>query len=203
MKKKDKRNVDWFKILDKTEKYSSLKRGKIINLATQVESTLTDILAHIFYPGRYTPDIESTKLLVKQRVELKSLLLSKIDFRDKIESLNNAILVKKPEALENNRIFIKTLVKELNEVRKFRNLIAHSELELFSNEFIRELINDDVSGKINRFPIIRYKKGKATIHLISEEEIDAEIKRMKGVLEKLRILHTLIQGHIKLSSDYI
>lgn len=190
-----------FEKLYKTEKYSSSKRGEIINLTTKIENTLTDIFARIFCPGKYTPDIEATKLLVKQRVELKSLLLWKIDFRDKIESLNSVILVKQPEILENNRTFIKTLIKELNEVREFRNIIAHSELDLFSAEFIKELKND-VSKKIDKFQIVEYKKGKAIPHLINEARINTEIKKMEEVLDKLRKLEVLIQGKIKFAEDY-
>lgn len=193
---KDRRNVDWMKIFEKTEKYSSLKRGDIIHLTTQIENTLTDIFAHIFYPGKYMPDIEATKLLVKERIEFKSLILWKIDFRDKIESLNNTILVKKPKILENNKVFIKTLVKELNKVREFRNIIAHSELDLFSAEFIREL-RHDVGKKIDKFQITEYKKGKVIPHLLDEERINTEIENMKKVIEKLRILHALVQGNIK------
>ena len=81
--------------LYKTEKYSSSKRGEIINLTTKIENTLTDIFACIFCPGKYSSDVEANKLLNKERIELKSLILGKIDFRDKIESLNNIILVKK------------------------------------------------------------------------------------------------------------
>ena len=186
--------------LYKTEKYSSSKRGEIINLTTKIENTLTDIFACIFCPGKYSSDVEANKLLNKERIELKSLILGKIDFRDKIESLNNIILVKKPEILESNRALIKTLVKELDKVREFRNIIAHSELDILSEEFMREL-RHDVGEKIDKFQIIEYKKGKAILHLINEERINTEIKTMERVLFKLQKLHALIQGYIKLAND--
>ena len=186
--------------LYKTEKYSSSKRGEIINLTTKIENTLTDIFACIFYPGKYTQDIEATKLLVKERIEFKSLILWKINFRDKIEDLYNTILVKKPEIIETNKAFVKTLVKELNKVREFRNIIAHSELDLFSAEFIRELAHD-VSENIEKFPLIEYKKGKAIPHMISDKRIKNEIKKMEDIWERLGKLLALVKGNIKSIND--
>jgi len=38
--------------------------------------------------------------------------------------------------------------------------------------------------------------------LINGEEINTEIKKMEGVLDKLRKLEVLIQGKIKFADDY-
>ncbi len=65
-KRKEKQSVDIFEVFTKTEEYSSQKRGEIIHLTIEIENILTDIFAHIFYPGKYTPDIKDTKLLVKK-----------------------------------------------------------------------------------------------------------------------------------------
>lgn len=194
---RDKRVANTVEKLYKTEQYSLSKRGEIINLTTKIENTLTDIFACIFCPENFSSDVKANKSLNKERIELKSLLLNKINFRYKIESLKDILLVKKPDILESNKAFIKTLLKELDKVREFRNIIAHSELNILSSEFIREL-NRNKDVKIDKFQIIEYKKGKAILHLINEASINTEINTMQGVLFKLQKLHFLIQGNIKM-----
>jgi hypothetical protein len=73
------------------EDYASSVRGNIIHLATNIENTLTDIIACAFYPSDSTSANKSQSLLEKNRIELKSLLLNKCMFQSKPATIPDEI----------------------------------------------------------------------------------------------------------------
>jgi hypothetical protein len=180
--------------------YGAAKRGKIIDAAIMIENVLTDIITWCFYPAHYESDRRISNLLDENGVALKSLLLRKIDFRDKIEILKDVILNKKPHVAKSNEALINTIAKELNQVRVFRNLLAHSESDL-SREFLNSF-NYTNSESLDKFRVIECKKGKIVKHLIDKAKYLSETKIMVRVLMRLEQLFALLNDDSNNASKY-
>jgi hypothetical protein len=161
------------------------KRGEAIDIAIEVENNLTDIISWCFCPSKHSGYEIPASTIDESGITLKSLLLSRIDFRDKIEIFKDVILAKQPQVFKNNKAQINTIVKELDKVRKFRNLLAHSESDLLS------LSDDTGSIIVDEFQVVEYRKGQVIRHSISKDKYESEIKTMLGLVLKLWILFGL------------
>lgn len=174
-----------------TKKYASLKRGEILNITSKIENILKEIIVRIFYPNVFISNSIDRDFLAIKRLQLKSLLLRKIDFRDQIESLKNILLVMKPEIYENHKANISKIIKELDRIRIFRNLLAHSELDLNIRTF-----NSDIEDKTRELCFLEYKKGRVVRHVVDDEFIKKEVYRMRVTITMLIELIELINNDI-------
>jgi len=175
-------------------------RGRVIDIAIDVENTLTDIITWCFYPSHYSPDKGTSEQLDENGVVLKSILVRKVYFRDKIEILKDIIMVKKPAIWESNRKLINNLRKELDRVREFRNLLAHSPLDISKEDLL--ILPRGSHKKGNNFQVLEYKKGKVIKHSITTKRIQTERFRMAGVSFTLYQLFSLLNDDLKNVSHY-
>ncbi len=171
--------------------YVRRSRGEVIDRSIHIEAILTNIITWCFYPSQHTKCSDFPETIDANGLALKSLLLRRIDFRDKIEVLKEAILFSKPEVMKANKPLITTIVKELNRVRGFRNLLAHSESDL-SWEFVNESVSRDNNTPVDRLQVIEYRKGVAIKHLITKAKYVSETKTMTRVQIRLWQLCALL-----------
>jgi len=149
-----------------------LNRGTIIELASDIENDLSDIITWCFYPGKYNVKLMPQERLTENGIIFKSIILNKLDFRDKIEILKDVILNKKPDIYDNYSHLIKKTTSNLNKVREFRNLMAHASSDL-SDKFLKS-INLNTYKRSQEFQILEYKKGKLIKHKFSQNEIESK-----------------------------
>ena len=174
-----------------TKKYASLKRGEILDITSEIENILKEIIARIFYPDVFISNNIDNDFLAIKRLQLKSLLLRKVDFRDQIEILKDILLVMKPEIYENHKAIILKIRKELDKVRLLRNLLAHSELDLHIRTF-----SSNIDVKKSNWCYLEYKKGRVVRHVVDDEYIKKEINNMRVALSSLIELTELINNDI-------
>ena len=74
---------------------SMISRGGVIDFVINIENTLTDIIVWCFYPTDNKWDVDIYNQLDEDGINLRALLLRKIDFYEKIEILKAVILAKK------------------------------------------------------------------------------------------------------------
>ena len=169
------------------------RRGFVIGLSAQIENMLTDIIAWCFYPSRYYQQTLIEDLLDSNGLTLKTLVLNKINFRDKIEMFRDILLVKNSRIIKTDDKLIKLIVNELDEVRKFRNLLAHSELS-YPKDFIDpEESPDEKKGTIY---FTDFKKGKVVRHIINEGKYIMETNTMSRVISRLWQLFSLMNDDL-------
>jgi hypothetical protein len=171
-------------------------RGAIIDLATMVEDTLTDIIAWCFYPtvgDFYRGNI--TEQLDQNGIILKSLILAKLEFHEKIEIVEKIVRLKKAEVWENHRKLIKEIVKDLDEVRKFRNVLAHSPVDW--KEYLDAPDEEAKVQDLDSFLILEYRGGKVRKHTINRNKIEVEVKRMDRVWYRLLQLWALLRNDLE------
>ncbi|OGO03405.1 MAG: hypothetical protein A2Y59_03905 [Chloroflexi bacterium RBG_13_52_14] len=167
-------------------------RGGIIDLTTMVENTLIDIIAWCFYPTAF--DFHQGNIneqLDEDGIILKSLLLAKLEFHERTEIIQKIIRIKKAEVWENYRKLIKEIVKELDEVRKFRNMLAHSPIDW--NKYTDALQEEGVRD-LDSFFILEYRDGKVRKHTINKNKIEVEVNRIHRVWYKLLQLWALLRN---------
>ncbi len=169
------------------------RRGFVIGLSTQIENMLTDIIAWCFYPSRYYQQTLIEDLLDSNGFALKSLILNKINFRDKIEMFRDILLVKNSRIIKTDDKLIKLIVNELDNVRKFRNLLAHSELSYPS-----DLTDSEKSPEEKKETIYftEFKKGKAVKHIINERTYINETNTMSRVISRFWQLFSLMNDDL-------
>lgn len=171
---------------------SMISRGGVIDFAINIENTLTDIIAWCFYPTDNKWDVDIYNQLDEDGIILKALLLRKIDFYEKIEILKAVILAKKLLPWENNKTLISKITKDLNHVREFRNLLAHSPLDT-SKESLDSLTYHAGTGTED-FQVLEYKNGRVIKHKIDNARIRSEIAIMMRVWYRLIQLFALLKG---------
>ena len=96
---------------------------------------------------------------------LKSLVLGRLDFNEKIDIFEPAIKLTNNQVWEKNQPLIKEIRKLLNKVRIFRNYMAHCQLDM-SDKAVNRALTERELGKFY-FEILEYKKGE-----IKNEHID-------------------------------
>ena len=172
---------------------SMTSRGGIIDFAINIENTLTDIIAWCFYPTEKKWDVDVSNQLDNNGIILKTTLLRKLDFRDKIELLKTIILSKDLLPMIQHKSLIAGITNDLNHVREFRNLLAHSPLDV-SKDTLKSLTYGNAGHGTNDFQILEYKKGKVKKHRIDSSRIESEMKIMRRCWYQLIQLFALLKG---------
>jgi hypothetical protein len=139
-------------------------------------------------------------LLNEEGTIFKSLILNKIDFRDKIVTLKDLIKVKKPQVLGKNKALITSIIKELDEIREFRNIMAHAEFDI-SIEFLDSAYNLS-NKKLEKYQFIEYKKGKITRKLFDHPRYISEMNKMSRVRIRLAQLFALLNDDQQGAENY-
>jgi len=194
------------KIEKKLEKGSEVihtiksNRGSIIEFASDIENDLSDIITWCFYPGKYNVKLSSHEQLTENGIIFKSIILNKLDFRDKIEILKDVILNKNPDIWDNYSHLIKETTANLNKVREFRNLMAHASSDL-SDKFLKS-INLNTYKRSKEFQILEYKKGKLIKHKFTQNDIDFKMLMMARTKLGLLQLFALINKDYESFTEY-
>lgn len=172
---------------------SMTSRGGIIDFSTNIENTLTDIIAWCFYPTKKDWDVDIFNQLDNNGIILKSTLLRRLDFSDKIDVLKLIILTKNLLPMVQHKNLIAEITKDLNHIRVFRNLLAHSPLDV-SGDSLKSLTYKTTRQGTDDFQIIEYKRGKAIKHRIDISRIKLEMNIMMRCWYRLIQLFALLKG---------
>lgn len=172
---------------------SMTSRGGIIDFAINIENTLTDIIAWCFYPTEKEWDVDIFNQLDKNGIILKSTLLRRLNFSDKIDVLKIIILTKNLLPMVQYKNLIAEIIKDLNHIREFRNLLAHSPLDV-SEDSLKSLTYKTTRQGTDDFQIIEYKRGKAIKHRIDISRIELEMNIMMRCWYRLIQLFALLKG---------
>ncbi len=114
-------------LIDETKSLCAIGRGVILTNATWIENLLTSIIADCFEPTDKDNSSMGFEIpLTDKAIALKGIILKRMDFRDKIEVFTECVQVANPTVYKDNLPLIKCITKELNTLREFRNLLAHS-----------------------------------------------------------------------------
>jgi uncharacterized protein YutE (UPF0331/DUF86 family) len=172
---------------------STTSRGAIIDLAIIIENTLTDIIAWCFYPTKKRWNLDIFDQLDENGIILKATLLRRLEFSDKIDILKMVISAKNLLQMAQHKDLIVQITTDLNHIRKFRNLLAHSPLDL-SVDSLKSLSYETAGEGTDNFQIIEYKRGKAVKHKIDISRIKSEMKIMMRCWYRLIQLFALLKG---------
>lgn len=172
---------------------SMTSRGGIIDFAINIENTLTDIIAWCFYPTEKEWGVDIFNQLDKNGIILKSTLLRRLNFSDKIDVLKIIILTKNLLPMVQYKNLIAEIIKDLNHIREFRNLLAHSPLDV-SGDSLKSLTYKTTRQGTDDFQIIEYKRGKAIKHRIDISRIELEVNIMMRCWYRLIQLFALLKG---------
>ena len=173
---------------------SMTSRGGIIDFTISIENTLTDIIAWCFYPTENKWDVDIFNQLDENGIILKATLLQRLDFRDKIDMLKTIILTKNLLPMAQYKNLIKNITNDLHHIREFRNLLAHSPLDV-SADSLTSLTYKTAGHGTDDFQIIEYKRGKVVKHRIDSSRIKLETNLM------MRCWYRLIQLFALLKDD--
>lgn len=190
-------SFDWYNCSRDAFKTSISRRGGIIAFAINIENRLTDILAWCFYPTETKWPLDIPSHLDKNGIVLKSTLLRRLEFSDKIDILKTVITARNLLPMtQDNKNLIKEIIKNLNDIRRFRNLLAHSPLDL-SPDSLKSLTHNIPSQGTDDFELIEYNRGKAITHRIDRPRIKSEVLRMWKSNNQLDYLFALLKSDTK------
>jgi hypothetical protein len=196
----DKESKQKIRIIGDRALASVIGRGTILSFAADVEDLLTSIIAWCFSPTYQMLDGEIDTLLNKMAIGLKSIVLIKIDFVDKIAMLEQCARFSDEDVYLGNCKLIKEIVKELDKIRKFRNLLAHSTMDT-SDEYAQKLLSKLISDN-ESFQVKIYKNGVVTKKNISSDELKTEIIRTGTTLHKLLQLWALLRRQFAEATEH-
>jgi len=176
-----------------------LNRGVIIEHASDIENELSNIITWCFYPAKYTAKKVSNELLDENGIIFKSIILNKLDFVDKIRILKEVILAKKPDIWKHHSNLLKDIISNIDKVRIFRNIIAHSSSDLSVNYL--ESIDMGTYEKNKEFQVIEFKNGRLIKHKINEIKFESEKWNSVRTGLKLSQLFALINNDLETYKD--
>jgi len=177
------------KALSNMAKASIPIRGVILEFAIMLEDILTNIIAWCFYPATDVSGADVTDQLDKNGIELKFLILSKIDFNNKIDILKDVVSAKKPSVWKANKKLVQEIVRGLKEIKAFRNLLAHSPLDM-SREYSLS-VEDNANSE--SFQVLKYRKGKIEKETMDKDRIKLELRKMNATWFRLLQLFALLR----------
>ena len=187
----DKERKREFRALGDNAQASAMGRGIVLTLAAGIEDLLTSIIAWCFSPTYEELDGEIDSLLTQTAIGMKSIILRKIDFSEKIALLDQCVQFTSEAIYKSDRKLIREIKKELEAIRTFRNLLAHSPMDI-SDDYIEQLLSRLISDS-EGFQVIEYKKGEAHKRNIGSDELKAEMHRMAVTWDKLLQLWALLR----------
>lgn len=187
----EKRRNELQALVDKASA-SAIGRGVILETTASVEDLLTSIIAWCFSPTYDELDGEVDGLLSPTAIGLKSIVLRKVDFSEKIELFKECVEFASEQIYESNSRMINELPKNLHKVRKFRNLLAHSPMDS-SKEYTEQLLSQLPSDS-ESFQVIEYKKGKVHKRNVSSDELIKGIERASLTWHQLLQLWALLRN---------
>jgi hypothetical protein len=191
----DKERIDEIKRAGEAFSTSMITRGSILDFAINVENELTDIIAWCFYPTTKSWDVDIYNQLDENGIFLKATLLRQIDFNEKTKILKDVIKAKNLLPWNDNKTLINNIAKDLDHVRDFRNMLAHSPLDI-SKEAL-DILKYNKGAGIEDFLIIQYKKGRVVKQRIDQKRIQDELRIMMRVMYRLIELFALLKGDIE------
>jgi len=156
---------------------SMTSRGGIIDLAVTIEDVLTDIIAWCFYPTKKESNsdiFDTLNQLDENGIILKATLLVKLDFSQKIDILKTVISAKHLLPMAKYKNLMAEITTNLTHIRKFRNKLAHSPLDI-SPTSLKSLTYQKPGKGTYDFQIIQYKNGKAIKHRIDISGVKTEL----------------------------
>jgi len=174
---------------------SMTSRGGTIDLAVTIEDFLTDIIAWCFYPTKKEWNLGIFNIfnqLDENGIILKTTLLVKLDFSEKIDILKTVISAKNLLPMAKYKNLMAEITRKLNHIRKFRNQLAHSPLDM-SAASLKSLSYRKPGEGTYDFQLIQYKKGKAIKHRIDISGIKTELNIMVKCWYQLIQLFALLK----------
>jgi len=177
------------KALSNMAKASIPSRGGILESVIMLEDILTNIIAWCFHPAPDVSEADVTDQLDKYGIELKFLILSKINFNNKIDILKDVVLVKKPSVWKANKELVQEIVRGLKKIKTIRNLLAHSPLDM-SKEYSLS-VEDNANPE--SFQVLKYRKGKIEKVTIDKDRIKLELRKMQATWFRLLQLFALLR----------
>jgi hypothetical protein len=187
----DKERKKEYRALGDKAQASAIGRGAVLTLVTDIEDLLTSIIAWCFSPIYEELDGEVDSLLSETAIALKSIILRKVDFSEKITLLVECVQFTDDVIYKSNRKLIKQVTEELDNIRKFRNLLAHSRMDT-SKEYIEQLLSWEISDS-DSFQVLEYKLGKVHRRNISFDVLKGELHRTTVTWHKLLQLWALLR----------
>jgi hypothetical protein len=184
----------------------TISRGGILDITTQVEDLLTSIIAWCFYPTYKECDEKQDirlhgtvdNMLNEKAMVLKSLILTRLSLDRKIELLGDSILAIHEDSYNKNSTLISEIQANLGQIRKFRNLLAHS--PLYREHTKKPMSHEDLP--FADFQIREYKKGKFITHRIDASRLMKEQHKTTVTFYKLRQLFALLRRSQKEAEGY-
>lgn len=176
---------------------SIASRGGIIDLAVNIEDVLTDIIAWCFYPTKKEWNLgifHISNQLDEDGIILKATLLVKLDFSEKINILKTVISAKNFLPMAKYKNLMSEITRNLNHIRKFRNQLAHSPLDI-SAASLNSLSYQKPGEGTYDFQIIEYKKGKTIKHRIDISGIKTELRIITKCWYQLIQLFALLKDN--------
>jgi hypothetical protein len=133
-------------------------RGKFLDQTIWIEVLISDILSRFF--SHEEP----------RQILFFSLVAPKLEFRAKINILSTLLELHYPELLEG----YPKLIDDINNIRKFRNKIAHAHLDT-TDEFLKKEYTD-------RIRLIFFKKGKTVTMNLTKEDMGKRLSDCSKVV---------------------
>ena len=188
----DKERKREFKAFSRMAQASAIGRGTVLTMAAEVEDLLTSIIAWCFSPICEELDGEVDSLLSETAIALKSIILRRIDFSEKIALLEQCVQFRNEGIYKSNRKLIKQVKKDLDKVREFRNSLAHLPMDT-SKEYVQQF-SGQLTSDSDSFQVLEYKKGKVHKRNISFDVLKQELQRARVTLNKLLQLWSLLKN---------
>ena len=145
-------------------------RGSYLVLAITIESIITDIISYYFCQNN------------DRRIHFVGLIMNQsgITFANKIRILEKILKLHYPKKYEKYT----KLMKQLDSVKKFRNLLAHSSAS-YSQKFLSKKLED-------RIVLAYYKDGKRFERIITVKDIERKTSEFGNIIDKLMEILTIV-----------
>lgn len=195
----EKRRNELRTLLDRTHA-AIIGRGMIIDITAAVEDLLTSIIAWCFSPTYDELDGEVDSLLSPMARGLKSIVLRKLDFSEKSGLFKECVQFAREGIYKSNSRMIKEILKNLDKVRKFRNLLAHSPMDS-SKEYAEQLLSQ-LTLDSDSFQVLEYKKGETHKRNVNSGELIEGIERASLTAHQLLWLWALLRNRPEEASQH-
>lgn len=163
MSEKGKPKINFYERTKAQLKLSAKIRGRYLDYAITIERTVDGIISTLLCPGPKVSWIQRSPEQ-PQRFNLIYSFLTKRDLRSKIRFFDETLRLLEPALPESTR---KWICDQLDEMRGFRNRIAHSQLDL-NGKWLKTNCKD-------RIRLIFYSGEKASSQEITMKEVERKL----------------------------